>query len=199
VSNVVAIAAGGDYDCALALQSNGTVVRLLTGSPMPNGLSNITAIAVSEGRDLPDLALRHDGTVVLLTEGVGQSEMRPPPGLSNVVGIAAGYTHYLALKRDGTVFGWGGNANGEVTGTASQWAAGLAAPGGTILSNVVAIAASQGFSVALKREGTVVAWGQNARGQTDVPAGLSGVVSIAVGWQHCLAITTNTSGLVIGK
>src|SRR5258708_26136023 len=36
-----------------------------------------------------------------------------PPGLSNVVGIAAGDSHSLALKADGTVVAWGGNNNGQ--------------------------------------------------------------------------------------
>ena len=36
--------------------------------------------------------------------------------------------------------------------------------------------------------GTVVAWGYNASGQTDVPAGLNGVVAVSAGWQHSVAL-----------
>lgn len=36
-----------------------------------------------------------------------------PVGLGGVTAIAAGYTHSLALKADGTVVAWGGNLNGE--------------------------------------------------------------------------------------
>ena len=36
--------------------------------------------------------------------------------------------------------------------------------------------------------GTVVAWGWNAYGQTNVPAGLSGVTAIAAGGYHTVAI-----------
>ena len=36
--------------------------------------------------------------------------------------------------------------------------------------------------------GTVVAWGVNGSGQTKVPAGLSGVVAIAPGWSHTVAL-----------
>src|ERR1035437_220435 len=40
--------------------------------------------------------------------------------------------------------------------------------------------------------GTVVAWGYNAYGQTNVPAGLSGVVTaIAAGGYHTVALKTN--------
>jgi hypothetical protein len=42
--------------------------------------------------------------------------------------------------------------------------------------------------VALKRDGTVVAWGYNASGQTDVPAGLGGVRAIAAGAFHTVAL-----------
>ena len=56
------------------------------------------------------------------------------------------------------------------------------------LSGVVAIAAGGGHTVALKQDGTVVAWGRNIEGQTTVPAGLSGVVAIAAGQSHTVAL-----------
>ncbi|RYG46619.1 hypothetical protein EON79_09670, partial [bacterium] len=40
----------------------------------------------------------------------------------------------------------------------------------------------------LKSNGTVAAWGDNSQGQTDVPAGLSGVVQAAAGGYHSLAV-----------
>jgi hypothetical protein len=42
--------------------------------------------------------------------------------------------------------------------------------------------------VALKQDGSVVAWGYNYEGQTSGPAGLSGVVSIAAGGYHTVAL-----------
>jgi hypothetical protein len=35
---------------------------------------------------------------------------------------------------------------------------------------------------------TIVGWGYNRYGQVDIPAGLSGVTAIAVGWNHNLAL-----------
>jgi alpha-tubulin suppressor-like RCC1 family protein len=55
----------------------------------------------------------------------------------------------------------------------------------------VAIAASRNFSMVLKKNGTVAAWGDNLWRQRDVPVGLSNVVAIAAGGTFCLAITTN--------
>ena len=39
----------------------------------------------------------------------------------------------------------------------------------------------RGYSLALKSDGTVVAWGDNSVGETNVPAGLTNVVAIAAG------------------
>jgi hypothetical protein len=38
--------------------------------------------------------------------------------------------------------------------------------------------------------GFVVAWDDYLLGHTDVPSGLSGVVAIAAGWNHTVALTT---------
>ena len=57
------------------------------------------------------------------------------------------------------------------------------------LSGVTAIAAGELHSLALKNDGTVVAWGGNRCGQATVPAGLSGVTAIAAGWSgHSLVL-----------
>ena len=53
------------------------------------------------------------------------------------------------------------------------------------LSGVTAIAAGFAHSLALKGDGTVVAWGCGSSpndGQCSVPAGLSGVTAIAAGY-----------------
>ena len=109
-------------------------------------------------------------------------EATAPAGLSNVIAIAAGYRHNLALQSDGTVYGWGINYAGQATPPAG-------------LSNVVAISAGYFHSLALKLDGKVVAWGTNEFFLNNVPAGLSNVVAITHGMRHCLALQTN--GLVV--
>ena len=66
---------------------------------------------------------------------------------------------------------------------------------GQVLSNVVSVAANDGYSMALKNDGTVVAWGKMVNNfyPATVPDELSGVVAIAVGENFCLAITTNAA------
>jgi len=84
-------------------------------------------------------------------------------GLANVVAIAAGTSHSLALKSDGTVFAWGGNSWGQL-GDATTTDLPTPAPVSG-LSNVVAIAAGSYHSLALRSDGTVWSWGRNNAGQ----------------------------------
>jgi alpha-tubulin suppressor-like RCC1 family protein len=63
----------------------------------------------------------------------GQTQV--PAGLVNVIAVAGGDAHSLALNADGTVVGWGYNLNGQATPPAG-------------LSNVVAIAAGNSYSMA---------------------------------------------------
>ena len=102
-----------------------------------------------------------------------------PPGLNNVVAIAAGGYHSLALKYDGTVVAWGDDSVGQTN-----------VPAG--LSNVVAVAAGGFHSLALKADGTLVTWGDNSAGQSSVPVGLTNVVAISAGYLHSLALTPQT-------
>jgi len=68
--------------------------------------------------------------------------------------------------------------------------------GGQVLSNIVAIAAGNHFSLAIRKDGTAVAWGimDNGRHPATVPAGISNVVAIAAGEDLALVITTNYKG-----
>ena len=104
-----------------------------------------------------------------------------PTGLSNVVAIAAGEFHSLALTRDGTVVTWGDNRNGQCSGPA--------------VTNASAIAAGTYFTLATKRDGSVVAFGDNSCGQTNVPAAVTSSTSIAGG--TCFSLAARIDGSVI--
>src|SRR5690242_11976674 len=87
-----------------------------------------------------------------------------PNGLTNVVAIAAGSQHSLAVNADGTVSVWG-----DIP----------APPPG--LSNVIAVSAGAHYSLALRTNGTVVGWGWNNEGQCNAPVDLTNAVSISAG------------------
>jgi alpha-tubulin suppressor-like RCC1 family protein len=209
LSDIIGIAVDSAH--CWVLKSNGTVVGWYR-EPAPHyglltadSLSNVMAIAVGPAAQgqTRGVALKRDGTVTSWgLETTDPAFTAPPAGLSNVVAIAAGASHTLALKSDGTVVGWGWNATGEATGTPTTnssknldfISAGQVRVAGHILSDVVSIAAGSGYSMALKKDGTVVAWGcmLGPGYPVNVPEGLHGVVAIAAGWDDfCLAITTN--------
>jgi alpha-tubulin suppressor-like RCC1 family protein len=141
-------------------------------------------------------------------------------GLTNLIALAAGEDHGLALRSNGTVVAWGNNQYSQLAvPVAVQFQTALLAAGGnhslalltngtvrawgrnsygqTVvppgLSNVVALAAGREHSLALKFDGTVVGWGRNFEGQTNVPAGLGAVVGIAAAANYSLAVRADGS------
>lgn len=83
----------------------------------------------------------------------------------------------------GYVVGWGDNFWGEVTGeaTPTDFTNGIAKIHGQVLSNAVTVSAGYSYSLAIKNDGTVAAWGSNERGETTIPDGLSKVVAVYIG------------------
>lgn len=127
----------------------------------------------------------------------------PLPGLSDVRDVDAGIWHTLALKGDGTVWGWGYNAQGVVGNgtTTTPIATPVQASG---LTNAIAIASGDRHSLALRADGTVWAWGLNASGQlgtgnftnSSVPvqvSSLTDVVAIAAGGKRSMALKKDGS------
>jgi hypothetical protein len=56
------------------------------------------------------------------------------------------------------------------------------------LTNIAAIAAGYEHNLAVRSNGTIVAWGANLDGQTNVPPGISNAVAIAAGKMDSLAL-----------
>jgi alpha-tubulin suppressor-like RCC1 family protein len=159
------------------------------------------------------LVVRSDGTVWAWGKnnlgqlGDGTTALRTAPvqvaGLEGVVAVSAGRSHSLALTKDGTVWAWGDNSSGELgDGTTVPR---LRPVQVNNLSGIIAIAAGgRFFSVALKDDGTVCTWGENAFGQlgdgTNTPRlrpvavpGLDGVMAISAGRGHVLALRRDGS------
>jgi len=199
-TNVVAIAAG--YGHSLALRADGTLVGWGSNASSQNTIpaSATNVVAIAEGGYLlgaafgHSLALRADGTVVSWgNNDYGQRTI--PASATNVVALAAGDYHSLALKADGTVIGWGMNNDGQATVPASLTRyeshphfTATADPRTT--PDITKVAAGLDYSLGLKADGTVLAWGVNSVGQCSVPAALGGVADIAAGHRHSLALTT---------
>jgi alpha-tubulin suppressor-like RCC1 family protein len=205
LTNIMAIAAA--WSSSIAVKADGTAVEWDSRKMLPqHGQlfevpigSNVIAVAIARAyQGTRNIALKKDGTVARWGSKYDNNYDTPPAGLSNVVAVAVGDGHTLALKSDGTVIGWGGNNVGQATGIPNtnfdSVSAGQVKIDGQVLSNVASIAAGHGYSMALKKDGTVIAWGRIGNDHpATVPAGLSNVVAIAAGDNFCLAITTNSA------
>ncbi len=167
--NLRAISAGWEH--TLAIAADGSLLDWGNDSEAPpSGLTNVIGVAAGWRHNL---AILSDGTLV--TWGASAWRVPIPDGLSNIVAVSANGdsdgAQSLALARDGSVFSWG-----EVSDVPEN------------LTNAIAIAAGGWHDVALRSDGTVVAWGDDTFGQTDLPDGLTNVIAIASGDWHSLAL-----------
>ncbi len=124
-------------------------------------------------------------------------------GLSNVIALAGGGEHSLALLSNATMMAWGANREGQLgnNSTASSRVP-VAVVNFLTIGGITAIAAGGEFSLALLKDGTVLAWGANEEGQlgsgkttritTPEPVkSLSNVTAIAAGGEFALARLSN--------
>jgi alpha-tubulin suppressor-like RCC1 family protein len=184
IGNVVAV--GSSTYHSLALKPDGTVWawgdnvagELGTGNtfssrvPVPvSGLSNVVSVSAGSAYSL---ALKADGTVwswgandygQLGRGTVGGMTTTPAQvsGITDVIQIAAGAFHNLALKSDGTVWAWGWGGDGQL-GVGSF--ADSSVPVHVLnLPPVTNIYAGYEYSMARKADGTVYTWGDNQTGE----------------------------------
>jgi len=176
---------------------------------VPSGI-----IAVAAGT-FTAYALRRDGTVwawgsdswgQLGTAGaqVTRGTPRPVQRLAGIVAVAAGAGDGYALRRDGTVWAWGDGTLGQLGDgcTASQVAAhrGSPCPAASVpvkvrgLSGVTAIAAGAFTAYALRRYGTVWAWGDDSFGAlgSRVRRSFAGEPVRVSGLEHVVAIAAGS-------
>jgi len=189
VSGVVSVAAGASH--SLVLKSDGSMLAWGSNSNGQLGNANTTDSSTPL-------------TVQVLSSGVSA--------------IAAGSAHSLALK-GGIVYAWGSNSSGQLGLGSTQY---YSVPQAVtkLSGSVIAIAsnADATFSMALKSDGTVWGWGNNNYGQlgngtslnnyyyssvySSVPVqvtGLSGIVAIAAGDNHALALRNDGVVFAWGK
>ncbi|MEI9866433.1 MAG: LamG-like jellyroll fold domain-containing protein [Limisphaerales bacterium] len=189
VSNVVSIAAGNGF--AYALRAEGILTNwgsVPWGSnpalDFPAGLNHLTGIAAGYNNAI---AVKSDGTIVVA--GIG-AVTNVPAGLTNVMSVAVGYTYAMALKADGKVLAWG-------AGTVTNLPSGM--------TNIVAISAgnypNQNLGLAIRSDGKVLVWGDNGFGETNAPAALTNLISIAgaAAAYHGLALVNDSSPVILSQ
>jgi len=110
----------------------------------------------------------------------GQTDV--PTNLEEVVALAGGDYHSVALRQNGTLLAWGADDAGQTDVPTN------ALP-------FVVIAAGAEHNLAIAADGSVVGWGNDDSGQIDIPTGVSSALSVAAGDSHSLALLS--SGVVV--
>jgi alpha-tubulin suppressor-like RCC1 family protein len=156
------------YNDGLASESNpfwNTVPQpgyTLMGQPYDYNLNDGTFVSIGAGEDHFG-AVRDDGRLFLWGDSVGgafaQGDTQKwvpnqsytdylfvPQGVS-FSQISCGYFHNVGLMTNGGVTAWGNNGNDQCNVPAS------------CASGVISICAGNGYSIALKNDGTLIGWG----------------------------------------
>jgi alpha-tubulin suppressor-like RCC1 family protein len=120
--------------------------------------------------------------------------------LNSVTAIMGGEVHNVALKSDGTVWGWGNNFFGQVgDGTTDDAWAPVQTSG---LSSIIALGGRGYHTLAIEADGSVWGWGWNSAGElgdgttnrTTVPVkvvGLTKPAAVSAGYKFSIALMTN--------
>ena len=178
-----------------------------------------TWTAVSAG-STHSLAIRSDGTLWAWGfNGNGRTGLGTTTGdqttpaqvgtATNWTAVSAGGAHSHAVRSDGTLWAWGENANGMTglgtttgfqttptqVGTATNWATVSAAGNSNFHED--------GYSLAIRSDGTLWSWGHNDHGRTGLgtttgnqltPAQVGTATNwaaVSAGWIHSLAIKSD--------
>jgi alpha-tubulin suppressor-like RCC1 family protein len=185
---VVAFAGGEYHSVAVVTEAAALPVFAPTsGTLIPSG----GTLEVTLSCAAKDVEIRYtlDGSVptessplyaaplVLSSLTVVKARAFMPGGTGNRMATAT-YMKQAGAGVPGTVVAWGSNWSGQC-----QVPAGLS-------NSVAAVAAGYAFTLALKTDGTVAAWGEGDKdgGPCAVPAGLSNVVAVAAGDYSALAL-----------
>jgi alpha-tubulin suppressor-like RCC1 family protein len=117
-----------------------------------------------------------------------------------VRGISAGYAFSMVLGSDGSVWAWGADNEGQLGNAASKllWVRPEETVG--MDSGITQLAAGWSHALALRSDGTVLAWGDNEAGEigdgtsSETPSlptevtGLTGVTQVSAGFDTSLAV-----------
>ena len=144
------------------------IIQVAAGDHFSMALSN-TGIVYTWGRNnygqLGDNTAQSKGYPVRLRGYNGGGYM------NNVMAIAAGDSHALVLRNDGSAYAWGLNTSGQLglgtvdTNSTRIMPGRVVTADGSRLTNVVSVAAGAAHTLAQIRDNTLYAWGRGTEGQ----------------------------------
>ena len=225
LDNIISISAGNTH--ALALKSDGTLWawgsngagELGDGtyenrlSPVQvTGIDNVMSACAGDGFTI---ALKSNRTLWVWGNSgytrkndptdINRSIPRNVKEVNNIKSISAGKDFAIAIKNDESIWGLGSNTYGQMDGIGAEDDEGVKIPKAIVgLRGIRQIAAGSNFSLALKSDGQVFAWGSNDYAQLGLESrkvskgkyivrGLTGVSIISAGGNHCYVIKKDGS------
>jgi len=189
---------------------NEDIVGILSRTPVQiKNLKNIVAISSGYGHVL---ALDTEGNVWsfgcntykqlgrVTTDPKDNATPKKVEGLPPIASLSAGYRHSLALAKDGSLWGWGLNAHGQL-GTITNELMNVT-PTKISVDHVAQILAGYDYSLIIKDDGSVWGWGMNIeewfdKGDVEYTVepkevkGLKNVSQLAAGGAHIIALTND--------
>jgi alpha-tubulin suppressor-like RCC1 family protein len=192
LDGVVAVAAGGVH--SLAIRWDGSLWAWGHGyyGQLGDGGDDTRFTAIKVMDDVVavaagyyhSLALRGDGSLWAwgrnsegqLGDGTRETRRAPVRVMDNVTAMAAGVDHSLAIRDDGSLWAWGDNYYAQLYESAKGRGLGVFEEGvdqdrpGWVMDDVTEVAAGEFFSLALRGDGSLWAWGDNHCGQLGVGA-----------------------------
>ena len=191
-TDIVAVSAG-DYH-TVGLKKDGTVVaggRNDYGQCDTDAWTDIVAISAGFSHTV---GLKKDGTVVAGgLNGFGKSDTE---NWTDIVAISAGDYHTVGLKKDGTVVAVGANCYDEYEYAYEyDYDYGQCETGDW--TDIVAISAGDYHTVGLKKDGTVVAVGDNDDGQCETGDWID-IVAISAGGYHTIGLKKDGTVVTVG-
>jgi alpha-tubulin suppressor-like RCC1 family protein len=191
--DITQVAAGWYF--TVGLKSDGTVVAVGNNYNGQCNVGNWTDIIQVAAGDFHTVGLKSDGTVV----GVGAEvpeflefpevpeEFYPGPcdvgNWTDITQVAAGGSHTVGLKKNGTVVAVGSNDLGQCN--VSGW------------TDIIQVDASWYHTVGLKKDGTVVAVGWNYDGACDVDT-WTGIRQVVAGGGHTVGLKKDGTVVAVG-
>jgi alpha-tubulin suppressor-like RCC1 family protein len=203
----------------LAIKTNGTLWAWGSNSfgRLGNGTNNNQLLPIQIGTDVDwvkivacsigSIGLKSDGTLWGwgILNGMSSTSVSVPTQIgtaTNWKDMSSTYRHAVAIKTDGTIWAWGNNGNGELgngnnlspstnytitqIGTSNNWKF---------------IAAGANYTMGIKNNGTLWAWGENTFGQYGNNTVVDSYIPIQVGtltnWRSINLGIVHTSGFKI--